>query len=105
MDIPRRISFRNIDHSPAIEDYVRRRAAKLRAFSERIVSCDVTLEVPHRHQRHGRHYQVRIEVMVPGADLVVRRAPDERSRHQDLYGAIDDAFDNAGRVLQEYVRK
>ncbi len=77
MDIPRRISFRNIDHSPAIEDYVRRRAAKLRAFSERIVSCDVTLEVPHRHQRHGRHYQVRIEVMVPGADPI---AACERGR-------------------------
>ncbi len=36
---------------------------------------------------------------------MVGRTPDEGSRRQDLYAAIDDAFDNAERVLQDHVHK
>ena len=44
-------------------------------------------------------------MIVPGAELVVGRAPDEDAVHRDLYAAIDDAFDAAGRVLQDHARR
>ncbi len=105
MDIPIRISFHGIDRSPAIEDYVRQRASKLETFFDRIVGCHVTLEAPHQHHRHGRQYRVLIDLAVPGAELVVGRTPGRDRTREDAYAAIDDAFDDAGRVLQDYVRK
>jgi ribosomal subunit interface protein len=105
MEIPIQITFHGIGQSSAISDYVRQRAAKLGTFFDRIIGCHVTLEVPHRHHRHGAQYRVRIDVTVPGAKLVVGRTPDEDSAHRDIYAAIDDAFDGLGRVLQDYVRK
>ncbi|SRR6266542_4554758 len=105
MQVPIHITFRSIARSPAIEDYVRQRATKLGTFFDRILGCNVTLEAPHRHHRRGRHYRVHIDVTIPGAELVVGRTPDEGSAHEDVYAAIDDAFDTAGRILQDRARK
>jgi ribosomal subunit interface protein len=105
MEIPVQVTFHGIDRSPAIEGYVQQRAAKLETFFNRMVGCHVTLEAPHRHHRHGRHYRVRIDMVVPGAELVVGRTPDERTVQEDVYAAIDEAFDDAGRVLEDHARK
>ena len=105
MENPVQITFRGIERSPAIEDYVRQRATKLGTFFDRIIGCHVTLETPHQHHRHGRHYRILIDLTVPGDELVVGRTPDVGSRHGDVYAAIDDAFDDAGRVLQDHVRR
>src|SRR5260221_8023559 len=86
-------------------DYVGQRATKLGTFFDRITGCHVTLEAPHPHHRHGRQYRVIIDMTVPGGELVVGRTPDQRSLHEDMYAAIDDAFDDAGRVLQDHVQK
>jgi ribosomal subunit interface protein len=102
---PVQVTFRNVESSPAIEDYARQRAAKLETFFDRMIGCHVTVEAPHQHHRRGRHYRVLIDMTVPGAELVVRRTPDEGSLHEDVYAAIDDAFDDAGRILQDHVRK
>jgi|SRR5579859_4260864 len=105
MEIPIQITFRGIERSPAIEEYVRQRAAKLATFSERITGCHVALEAPHQHRRHGRQYRILIDLTVPGSELVVSRTPSEGSLHEDVYAAIDDTFDDAGRVLRDHVRK
>jgi ribosomal subunit interface protein len=103
---PIQITFRGLGPSTAIEDYVRRRAAKLETFFRRITGCHVTVEAPnHLHHKQGRQYRVLVDMVVPKAELVVGRTPDAGSSHEDVYAAIDDAFDDAGRVLQEYVRK
>lgn len=99
------ITFRDFERTPAIEAHVEERVRKLETFFDRLIGCHVTLEAPHRHRRHGRTYRVRVDLAVPGGDLVVGRAPDGNPRHEDLYAAIDDAFDDAGRVLQDHVRK
>jgi ribosomal subunit interface protein len=104
MAIPVHITFRGFDSSSAIEEYVRRRAAKLATFSDRITQCRVTLESPHHHRRHGAAYRVRVEVSAPGAELVIGRTADDE-QHQDLYAAVDIEFDRATRVLQDFVRR
>ena len=75
MEIPLQITFRNMPPSQAIEDNIREKASKLEAFHDRIMSCRVIVEAPHRHHRKGKAYEVRIDVTVPGGELVINRAP------------------------------
>jgi ribosomal subunit interface protein len=103
MHTPLQITYRGFVPTDAIESHVRARAAKLETFSDRIVRCHVTLETPHRHKRHGYHHHVRIDIALPGADLVVARDPANRRDNEDLYASIDAAFDDARRMLQSRV--
>jgi len=97
------LTFRDIPPSPAVSAHVEKRAAKLDTFFERMVSCHVVLEAPHRHSKHGKKYHVRIDMHVPGKELVVSRNLDDMK--EDLYAAVDDAFADAERVLEDYARQ
>ncbi len=96
MKLPLQITARNIELTEAIEQAVRDRARKLERFYDRIVSCRVVVDAPHRHQKKGVMYNACIDITVPGSEVVVKREP-----HEDLYVAIRDAFDAARRQLQE----
>ena len=102
MQIPVQITFRNIGPSPAIEAAVRERASKLERFFDRIISCRVVVEAPHRSKRKGKLYQIRISLTVPGEELAVTAAGPQDPAHEDVYVAIRDAFDAAERRLQDY---
>ncbi len=99
MDLPTQLTFHDIERTEPLEAYVRMRAEKLPTFHSRILACRIALEAPHRHQRHGRTYRVRIDLSVPGRELCVNRAAQ---KDVDLCAAIDDAFDHAARVLKEH---
>ncbi len=105
MNKPLQITIRDVGPSAAIAAYIRQRAAKLYRFCSRIVACRVTLEMPHRHKTHGHHFRVRIEISVPGAELVLSRDPAAAKEHEDAYAAIDAAFDDAQRALKDWVRR
>lgn len=100
MELPLQVTLHDISPSAAVEDYIRGRAAKLDAFYDRIMSCRVVVEAPARHHRKGGPFKVRIDLTVPGDELVVNRQADE-----DLYVAIRDAFDAARRRLEDYSRR
>jgi cold shock CspA family protein/ribosome-associated translation inhibitor RaiA len=104
MQEPLRITFRNLESSPAIEEQVRKRAEELERFFDRITACHVVIETPHRHHRQGRLYHIRIVLEVPGQEIVVQREPSEHQAYEDLQVAIRDAFDAARRQLQDHVR-
>jgi cold shock CspA family protein len=104
MEIPFQLSFHGIAPSAPVTDYVRKRAEKLMTFSERIRICRVGIEAPHRHKHEGRPYRVRIEVDVPGEDIVVSRDVGGYAR-TDLYATIDAAFDDAQRRLQDHTKR
>lgn len=63
------------------------------------------IESPHKHHRKGNLYHLRIDVTVPGDEIVVKRSPDEQHSHEDPYVAVRDAFDSARRQLEDYARK
>lgn len=105
MQTPLQITFRGMTSTEPVERYVRTRADKLETFSDRITGCHVTIETPHRHKRHGRHHRIRIDMIVPGNELVVARDPTGRKDQEDLYASIDAAFDDAQRLLEDHVRK
>lgn len=105
MKTPVQVTFRGIGASPAIDDHVRRRAAKLETFSDRLTRCSVAVEAPHHRHTHGDAYRVRIEMRVPGAELVAGDSRGGDAERQDVYAAINDAFNDAGRVLRTHVQR
>lgn len=100
MKLPLQITTRNVSLSEAAENTIREKAAKLETFYDRIISCRVLVEAPHRHKHRGVPYNVRLDITVPGGEIVVRREPNE-----DLYVAIRDSFDAARRQVQSFVRR
>jgi cold shock CspA family protein len=105
MQLPVQITFHGIAPSDAIEAHVRKCTDKLETFAGRVTGCRVTVEAPHRHQQTGRHYRVRIDLTVPGAEIVVGRAPDEDLTNEDVNAAVDQAFDRMQRRLEDHIRR
>jgi ribosomal subunit interface protein len=105
MQTPLQITYRHLDPSDSLSDHIRAEAAKLEEFFERIIGCHVAVEVPHRRHRTGRHYRVRVDLIVPGEEIVVGRDPPEHFQHTDPYLAVNESFDAAQRQLQDYVRR
>ena len=105
MQVPLQITFKNLDHSDAIEAKLREKADYLERFSEDIMSCRVVIEAPHKHHNQGNLYHVKIDITLPGGEIVSGRRHDEHQAHEDVYVAIRDAFDHARRQLEDYVRK
>ncbi len=100
MKLPVQIVLRDIPHSDAIESDIRARVDKLDQFYPEIMSCRVVVELPGKHKHQGKEFNVRIDITVPGSEIVVNRERDE-----DLYVALRDAFDAARRRLEDYARK
>jgi ribosomal subunit interface protein len=100
MQSPLQITTRDIPHSEALDDHIRQKAAKLETFYPHITGCRVVVEVPHRHKQQGRKFNVRLDITVPGGELVVNREADG-----DVYVALRDAFDAAKRQVEDYGRR
>lgn len=105
MEVPLQIKFRNMLPSEALEQHVREKVAKLELLYDGIVSCRVVIEAPHKHHHKGKLYHVRIDLLVPGKELVVNRDPSKRAEHEDVYVAVRDAFVAARRKLQDFARR
>jgi len=93
-----------VPSSLTVEDYIRKRAVKLNRFYGKITGCRILVESPHRHHHKGKLYHIRIDLTVPGGELLIKREPSHHSSHQDIYVAIRDAFNAARRKLQDYAR-
>ena len=91
MQLPLQITFRNMDPSDAVEANVREKAAKLDGFLENIMACRVVVEAQHRHHHKGNLYSARIDITVPGHEIVVSRTPGKDHAHEDVYVAVRDA--------------
>lgn len=101
MAIPVQITFRHMESSPAVETRVRELADHLGVFSDRIHSCRVVVDSPHRHHHQGKVYNVKVQLAMPGEDVVVDMERPQRDGHEDLYVVLRDAFDAAKRQLQQ----
>ena len=100
MKIPLQITARNFDLTETIEDAIREKARKLDLFYDQIMRCRVLVEAPHRHHHKGVLFNTRIDITVPGGEIVIKREP-----HEDLYVSIGDAFRAAKRQIEDYTRQ
>jgi hypothetical protein len=123
MTLPLQVTFRNMKHSNEVEDWIRAEAGKLETFYHRIIGCRVAIEVPHRHHKKGKPLHIRIDLTLPGKEIVVKREPvvihrtpvngeaaalihpKAKSEHADLQLVIHDAFKAAGRRVQDFARR
>jgi len=104
MRLPLQIAFHQMEPSAALEAQIREHAGRLDRFYDRIMACRVLVEASHRRRRKGNLYRIRIDVTVPGKELVITRDPPEHHAHEDPYVSIRDAFDAARRQLEDFAR-
>lgn len=104
MQHPLRIAFRNMEPSEALEQRIRTRVTEMEHLCDRITSCDVVVELDHKHPRQGKLFHVRVDLALPGRTIVVRREPADNHTHEDAHVAVRDAFDAARRQLEDHVR-
>ncbi len=112
-----------IDRSSALDDLIEKESAKLERFFERIVGCRILIDRPHRHHLHGSPVHVRLDLVVPGDELVIthppelrhapagedeprgERASDDDATHRDAESALREAFRKARRRLRDYAQR
>jgi ribosomal subunit interface protein len=100
MKTPLQIVMRHIEHSEALETRIREQIARLENFHPHIIGCRVVIEPSRKHSRQGHHFQVRVEVRIPGKDVVATRVHDA-----DVFLALHEAFHAARRQLEEDIRQ
>ncbi len=99
------VNYRNVDKTPQLENLIEEKLAKLREVCGDLVSCRVSLEKPQQHQRVGNPFRVRLDLKVPGREVVTVRESSEGDMHDPLPKVIRDAFAAARRQLKEYRKK
>jgi cold shock CspA family protein/ribosome-associated translation inhibitor RaiA len=117
------VRSRNVELPAHVEDWIRNELADLERFYGGILSCHVMVEQPHQHHERGNPFHLRVELVVPGGEIVVKHQPnihrevrqagaaerlkqfDVEARYKDLRVALADAFKTVGRRLQDYVRR
>jgi ribosomal subunit interface protein len=100
MQVPLEISTRWITLSPPLEAELRKRADRLERRFDRITSCRIAVERPTgNHHQEGGPYRVRVDVTVPGSELVANKEAEE------IYAAIRDAFEAAERQVDEWAQR
>lgn len=105
MPLPLQVSFRNMGYSEDLAALVRQKAAKLDTFSDRILGCRVVVEPAGKHHRRGNPYAVRIDLTVPGQEIVTAGEPARHAEARDVRVALRDAFDAARRQLEDFERR
>jgi ribosome-associated translation inhibitor RaiA len=124
MQLPVQITYRNMESSGAVTARIEEEAAKLDEFFPRITSCRVVVEAPHEHHKFGELFHIRIDIGVPGREIVVSHEPsphaslsheDEMAvkkhidihpeHNKDVYVAVRDAFGSARRQLKDYAMR
>ena len=99
MKLEPHVQFRGMEASRGLEANALEHVRRLESFAPDIMACRVSIELEQKHKHQGRPYGVRIDLTLPGHELVVNRVQDE-----DVYVALRDAFDGMRRQVEEVVR-
>lgn len=94
MRVPLEMAFKHVEPSAAMESLIRERVQRLHRYAPRIISARIAVEAPHLSPtEEPLEYRVRLEVSIPGQNLVAVRNRDDNQRPQhDPYRAIREAF-------------
>ncbi len=122
MTLPITVTFRGMPPRDWIEAEIVKRAGKLGTYAD-IMSCHVTVVVPHHRHTGGNRFTVHIDLRVPGGEIAVTRdsnlhasekklqaeswakAFDIEAQRKHVGLVIREAFDVARRRLQDFARK
>jgi cold shock CspA family protein len=117
------ITFRGIEPSPVLEAEIVARIEHLETYLSPIMACRVLVEFAERHHEMGNRFHVRIDLTVPGQEIVVAHEASLHATEQDVDAAkatkqdeldperkhavvaVREAFDIARRRLQDVARR
>ena len=100
------IEFQGMDASPEFRDKITHQLSRLEERFGRITACRVTVKAPSGHRHVGDPYEIKIYLSLPDErEVAVDRTPHQDERFQDFDFALNDAFNRAGRRLQDQVRE
>jgi cold shock CspA family protein/ribosome-associated translation inhibitor RaiA len=102
MQIEPEIAFRNVEPTPPMESQILRGLAQLERIHPRITTCRIMVEIPHPRHIRGNLYRVRIDLTVPGREILVSRDPPARRTREEAGTAIREAFRLARSQLREH---
>ncbi len=108
MDRPLEIAFHGIASSDEVEAEIRQHVDKLERRFGHMIGCRVAVELLHRQHRTGNLYDIRVEMEVPGGELVVSHAPHhprQKFAQPNLPAYLRDAFRVAERRLTDFKRQ
>jgi ribosomal subunit interface protein len=91
------ITYRHMDHSPAMDARIAELARKIDVIHPRITSCQVVIDQVDRHKTKGNQFEVHVVLHVPGSGELVTT----NHSHEDPYLAVNEAFDAITRQLEE----
>lgn len=93
------ITYRHMEHSPALDARIAELAGKLNGLHPKITSCHVILDEGDRRRQKGNNFEAHVILHVPGRGEVV----STRHSHEDPYQAVGEAFDAVTRELQDEI--
>jgi cold shock CspA family protein/ribosome-associated translation inhibitor RaiA len=105
MQTPLQITFRHMAPTPALEARIRARVVELEQFFDRIVACHVTVEAQNRRLQQGTLFTIRIDLTLPGRELVAGRDAGQSHAYEDAHVAVRDAFDALRRQIEDHGRR
>ena len=92
--------MRGMDHSPALEEFVKDKAQKLLQHAHQVTACRVTLERTQNRQHQGKLHCAHFHIDVPGHEVVVKSHELE-----DIYQAISEGVAAGARRLDRIFDK
>jgi len=100
------IDFQGMGASAEVRDKITQHLARLEDRYGRLTACRVTVKAPSGHRRTGDPYEIKIHLSLPDErEVAVDHTPHQDERYQDFDFALNDAFNRAGRQLQDQVRR
>ncbi|WP_175948397.1 HPF/RaiA family ribosome-associated protein [Burkholderia pyrrocinia] len=100
MKPPFELLFHGIPYSDALSAAVATHVARIDRHGYDISHCRINVVLDEKHKQQGKPFNIRIEVTIPGHELV-----SSKERDEDVYVALRNAFGNVTRMLEDTTRK
>jgi ribosomal subunit interface protein len=105
MQLPVQTTFIHMQAPETLEAKIAEYVDKLDTRYKRLMSCRVTVEAPHKHNRKGKLYSVKVDITMPGGEIVATSESTRNKAHEDVYVALRDAFRAAERQLESLTER
>ncbi|MBE9043221.1 HPF/RaiA family ribosome-associated protein [Pleurocapsales cyanobacterium LEGE 10410] len=100
MKITPEITYRNLERTPAIDNLIQEKIAKLEQFCDYMNSCRIVVEKDKDSPISGSPYRVSIDITIPHSrEIAVVENPDTGKQYTPLETVIRDAFEAARRQI------
>lgn len=106
MQVPPEVAYHHVTKSESIDALIHQKLGHLEHFCDHITSAQVVVERPHRRERSGNSFRVRIDLHVaPGHELVATAGGNASEKHHELHTVVIDAFEKAARQLKQLTER